>query len=129
MIAFSRNLARAFVYAGRGVAVFLRQRNARVHVALSAVACGLGAWLGLDAVRWCVLALTIALVLAAEALNTAIECVVDLASPGRHPLARDAKDVAAGAVLITAIAAVVVGCVLFLPPLLAKLRDWTAGAA
>jgi diacylglycerol kinase (ATP) len=66
------------------------------------------------------------LVLAAEGINTAIEAVVDLASPQRHPLAKIAKDVAAGTVLITAIGAVVVGILVFLPRIWPIVANWLA---
>jgi diacylglycerol kinase len=69
-------------------------------------------------VEFALLILTIMIVVSAELLNTALEIVVDLASPTYHPLARAAKDVAASAVLICAILSVVLGLVLFLPHLL-----------
>lgn len=75
----------------------------------------MAAWIGVSALEWAALAMAIALVMAAEALNTAIEHVVDLASPEWHPLARDAKDVAAAAVLICSIGAAVVGLLVFVP--------------
>jgi diacylglycerol kinase (ATP) len=77
----------------------------------------LGFGLGIERGEWLALILTIALVLAAEGVNTAVEATVDLASPGYHPLARTAKDVAAGTVLLTAVAAVLVGAVIFVPRL------------
>ena len=72
----------------------------------------------LDAVRWAVLVLTIALVFFAEMVNTVVEAIVDLVTPEYHPLAKVAKDVSAGAVLVTAMAAVVVGLLILGPPLL-----------
>ncbi len=81
----------------------------------------LGFLLRIERDEWLALVLTIALVLAAEGVNTAVEAVVDLASPVYHPLAKVAKDVAAGTVLLTAIASVIVGLILFLPRLLSLL--------
>jgi diacylglycerol kinase (ATP) len=73
--------------------------------------------LGIERWEWLILVLTIGLVLAAEGINTAIESTVDIATSTYHPLARVAKDVAAGTVLLCAIAAVVVGCLVFVPHL------------
>lgn len=95
------------------------QRNAWLHVGIAIVVVGLSAWLRLDQVEWAVIILTIAMVFTAEFLNTAIEAVVDLASPTKHPLAKVGKDVGAGAVLIAAIAAVLVGLLILWP------RLWT----
>jgi diacylglycerol kinase len=78
-------------------------------------------WLGLPVRDWAVIVLTIAMVFTAEFINTAIEAIVDLASPDHHPLAKVGKDVGAGAVLVAALAAVVVGLLILGPPLWAKL--------
>ncbi|RME82054.1 MAG: diacylglycerol kinase family protein [Caldilineae bacterium] len=113
-------LARAFVYAFTGIGhLVASQRNARIHLALAVLAVILALWLGLSGTEWAVLALTIGMVLAAEGMNTAVEALVDLTCPEPHPLARIVKDTAAGAVLLTALTAVVVGCILFLPRLFA----------
>jgi diacylglycerol kinase len=77
----------------------------------------LGLWLGLSATDWAIIALTIGLVLAAESFNTVAELTVDLATTEYHLLAKIAKDVAAGAVLLMAIIAVVVGLLILGPPL------------
>ena len=116
-----RRTRRSFRFAGVGLVLMWRtQSNVRVHLVLAVLACVLGAWLGLSAIAWAVLALTIALVLAVEALNTALEFVVDLASPGYHQLAGAAKDTAAAAVLICAILSLAVGACLFVPPLVER---------
>ena len=73
--------------------------------------------MGLDRTEWAIIALTIGIVLAAEAFNTVAEAVVDLVAAEYHPLAKVAKDVAAGAVLVMAIAAVIVGLLILGPPL------------
>ena len=112
------SLARSFSFAFQGLGYMLRtQRNARIEVAIGAIACGLGAWFRITRIEWCVLVLTIACVLILEGLNTAIEAAVDLASPEVQPLAKTAKDVAAGMVLIAAIASVIVGGLIFGPRL------------
>jgi diacylglycerol kinase (ATP) len=111
-------LIRAFRYAFFGVGYLFRtQRNAQIHALVGACAVALGAVLGLARWEWLVLIVTITLVLAAEGVNTAVEAAVDVATSSYHPLARVAKDVAAGTVLICAIASVLVGCIIFIPHL------------
>lgn len=115
-------LLASFRYAFAGLSYLFRtQPNARVHLALTTAVMILGLWLGLSARDWAVIAVTAGLVLAAEAFNTALEAMVDLATPKRHPLAQVAKDVSAGAVTLTAIAAVVVGFLILGPPLWIRL--------
>ncbi|HJD22525.1 MAG TPA: diacylglycerol kinase family protein [Firmicutes bacterium] len=114
-----------FVYAGRGLWFCLRhERNFRIHLVAAAAVLGIAPFFHLSRGEWAALLLTLALVIGAEALNTAVEQAVDLASPGRHPKARAAKDAAAGAVLVCAAAAVGVGIALFSRP-----AGWAALAA
>ncbi len=109
---------RSFYFAFAGLSFLFRtQRNARVEVALGLAACGVGAWVHISRVEWAIIAFTIALVLILEGLNTAIECAINLASPEIHPLAKAAKDLAAGMVLIASIASVAVGLLILGPPL------------
>lgn len=77
-----------------------------------------GIWLGISRMEWCVCLILFGLILGLEMVNTAIEVVTDLVSEEYHPLAKKAKDTAAGAVLIAAIAAGVIGVIIFLPRLL-----------
>jgi len=115
-----QRLRRSFSYAGAGIVyLFRHEKNARIHLVLAVAAVLLGWWLGLTSGEWAVLALTIGFVFAAEALNTAIEALIDLVSPGYDPRAKIAKDVAAGGVALAAITAVAVALFLFLPKLLA----------
>lgn len=115
-------IIRSFRYAFAGLGYLFRtQRNARIHVAIGAAACAVGAWVGLSRVEWAVIIFTIALVLILEGLNTAVEAAIDLAAPQFHPLAKAAKDLAAGMVLIATIASVGVGLLILGPPLWAKL--------
>jgi diacylglycerol kinase len=102
-------------HALRGLRVFASQPNARIHCAAALVVVAAASWLGVSRLEWTALLLAIALVMSAEALNTALEYVVDLASPDWHPLARDAKDVAAGAVLLCSLGAAAVGLLVFWP--------------
>ncbi len=111
-------LLRSFSHAFAGAAHLLRtQRNFRIEVTIAALALVAGVWSRLERWEWAALVLTIALVLILEALNTAIEDAVTLASPSVHPRAKAAKDVSAAAVLVAAVASVAVGVLLFLPRL------------
>ena len=114
---------RSFGYAIAGIAFLVRtQRNFRIHLLAAVAVVILGLALGIGTTEWAVVAVTVALVIMMEALNTGIELAVTLASPERRPEAKAAKDIAAGAVLIAAIAAVAVGVALFGPRLMALFR-------
>ena len=109
---------RSFGHALRGIAGMLAsQHNAWIHGVATLAVCALGAALGVSLLGWCALILAMVVVWTAEALNTAFELLCDVASPEFHPLVERAKDVAAGAVLITAIGAAVVGLLVLGPPL------------
>jgi|SRR5215510_10943431 len=119
----------AFGHAFRGWAYVLKtQQNAWIHSIIAIVVVGLGMWLDLHPRDWAVLVLTIAMVFTAEFINTAIEAVVDLASPQKHPLAKVGKDVGAGAVLVAAFSAILIGLLVLGPPLWAKISSALAGA-
>jgi diacylglycerol kinase len=112
----SANLLDSFRHAFAGLGYTLRtQRNARIHLLVAVAVVALGLWLGLSRWEWVAIVLTIGFVFVAELFNTVIEAVVDLASPEIHPLARVAKDVAAGAVLLAAILSVVIGLLILGP--------------
>jgi diacylglycerol kinase (ATP) len=112
----------SFKYAFQGWWYMLRtQRNAWIHSLISTAVILLALWLRLSLLEWAVLVLTIGLVWMAEFVNTALEAVVDLASPDLHPLAKVGKDVAAAAVLIGAGAAGIVGLLILGPPLWQRL--------
>jgi diacylglycerol kinase len=120
--AFFSKVIRSFYFAFAGLGYLFRtQRNARIHLVIGAAACAVGAWVRISRVEWAVIIFTIALVLILEGLNTAVEAAIDLASPKIHPLAKAAKDLAAGMVLIAAIASVGVGLLILGPPVWAKL--------
>ncbi|AFZ33831.1 diacylglycerol kinase [Stanieria cyanosphaera PCC 7437] len=114
------NLFLSFKYAIAGVRyAFLTQRNFRIHTIIGTLAISLGLFLQITAVEMSVITLTCASVMVLELLNTAIESVVDLTvKQTYHELAKIAKDCAAGAVFISAIAAVLVASFILLPPLL-----------
>ncbi len=108
--------AKSFTYAGRGIYVFIKTtHNAWIHLFILAVAVLLGFYLGIIRVEWMFLIVAGGLVLVTEALNTAIEIDINLTSPEYHLYAKDTKDVAAGAVLISAIVAAIIGLMIFLP--------------
>lgn len=117
------NLFISFRYAWAGVSyAFQTQRNFRIHLLVGTAAIALGIILELNRAEIAIIGLTIGAVLAMELLNTAIESVVDLTvRQTYHELAKIAKDCAAGAVLISAVAAIIVACFLLLPPLVERL--------
>jgi diacylglycerol kinase len=98
------------------------QKNAWVHAVATVTVILTAFWLELKMRDWAVLILTIAMVWTAEFLNTALEIVVDLASPKSHPLARVGKDVGAAAVLIAALSAVIIGLLILGSPLIEKIK-------
>jgi diacylglycerol kinase len=118
----SRNIIESFRFAFSGLWYALRtQRNTRIHLTIAAIVVAMGLWLGLTLTEWAVVALAIGFVLVSEMLNTVAETLVDLISPGYHPLAGVIKDVTAGVVLLTAIVSVIVGLLVLGPPLWARL--------
>lgn len=110
-----RKLFCSFRYAFSGIIAAFDEQNMKIHGFATIVVVVCGFLTGLNLLEWLILILTIALVIGAEMINTAIENVVDLASPDVHPLAKKAKDIAAGAVLLFAIASVIIGLIIFLP--------------
>jgi len=108
----------SFRYAFGGLWYALRtQRNMRAHVLIALIAIVLGIILRISAVEFALVFVAIAGVFIAEMFNTVIELCVDLASPDYHPLAKIAKDVSAGAVLLSAMLSVVIGLFVFIPHL------------
>jgi diacylglycerol kinase len=95
------------------------QHNARIHAAATAAVCVVGFWTGLSRSEWCWIVLAISAVWTAEALNTALELLTDVASPAFHPVAGKAKDVAAGAVLMSALGSVAIGAMILGPRVVA----------
>lgn len=105
---------RSFVYAGRGIWFCIRhERNFRIHMVAAAYVLIFAPYFLLTRGEWAALLAIIGLVTAAEAVNTAVEQTVNLAAPGRRTRARVAKDAAAGAVLLCAVAAAAAGVLLF----------------
>ncbi len=123
MVEFLRLRARSFRYAFSGWWYVIRtQKNAWIHALISVAVLSLALWLRLSNRDLAILILTIAMVWMGEFLNTALEAVVDLASPELHPLAKVGKDVGAAAVLIAALASILIGLLILGPPLLAAVK-------
>ncbi len=109
-----KSFLNSFINAAYGIWFCVRyERNFRIHLIAAAYALGFAPLFSLSQVEWAVLLLTIAIVLVAEAINTAVEHTVDLLSPKTHPAARIAKDTAAAAVLVCTVVSIVVGVLIF----------------
>jgi diacylglycerol kinase len=112
----------SFKYAFAGLEYVLRtQKNAWIHALATGLVFCFGIWLALPAQSWAILFLTIGVVWMAECMNTAIEAILDLVSPQKHPLAKIGKDAAAAGVFVVACSAVLVGLAILGPPLIQRL--------
>lgn len=106
----------AFKVAFQGIHLFIKEgAHAKIHLIATLVVMLMGWYLEITKTEWILSLFCIALVLSLEAINSAIEYLVDLASPDFHPLAKKSKDIAAAAVLIAAIFALIIGLLIFLP--------------
>ena len=113
------SLFKSFKFAFDGLKVgVMKGRNFRIQIILGIIASILAAYLNFSAVEWSILAVTMAMVIILELVNTAIESIVDIVSPEIKNEAKIAKDVAAASVLIAAVASILIGVFLFLPKLL-----------
>jgi diacylglycerol kinase len=120
----SPNLLSSFLNAFSGLGYALQtQRNARIHLLFTVAVSAMGLWLGLSLERWCLIILSIGMVWMAELSNTVLENVVDLLSPEYHFLAKTAKDVKAGVVVVASLTAVLIGLLVLGPPLLEKICE------
>lgn len=111
-------LAQAFACAANGIRIASRERNFRIELCFLVLCVVLGFVFAISPVEWALCFVCFGLVLGGEALNTAIEAVVDLVSPGYHELAGIAKDCAAGATYLFALSALAVGIIIFAPKIL-----------
>ncbi len=119
---FIRGRRNSFKYAFSGFFYVLKtQKNAWLHLAATIVVVAVSLWLNIGRLEWLAILLVIGLVWMAEFMNTALEVIVDLASPEKHPLAKVAKDVGAASVLIAAILSVIIGVSILFQPLIDKL--------
>ena len=115
-------LYKSFGYAFAGIfAVVTKERNMKIHCVAAVLVVIAGMILKISAIEWCICMVLFGLVMALEMVNTAVEAVVDLVTEERKPLAKLAKDAAAGAVLIAAIMAAIAGMIIFIPKLLESL--------
>jgi undecaprenol kinase/diacylglycerol kinase (ATP) len=111
---------KSFRYAFEGLGTLLREEpNARIHLVAALVVTFAGIWFRVSSAEWLVLMLTFGMVIALEILNSVVERIADFVSPERHPAIKKIKDLAAAGVLVTAITAVMVGVIIFLPKILA----------
>lgn len=109
-----RNFFKSFSYAWNGIYIGIRsERNFKFHLLAAAAVIVAGIWTGLTMLEWFIVSVLIGGMLALELMNTAIEKVVDLVTEEYHQLAKQAKDLAAGAVLIYAIISAIIGLLLF----------------
>ena len=114
-----KKLINSFKYAIEGIiSSFKTERNMKIHVLAMIIVIALGFFFKLDKIEWCFIIIAIASVISAELFNTAIETVVDMVSPERNPKAKLAKDIAAGAVLVVAIGAAIIGFIIFGPQII-----------
>ena len=113
---FLRKRCSAFCVAIQGLGYMVRNEpHARIHLTAIILVVIAGVLTGIDRVEWALLVLAIGLVLALEAVNSALEALADAAHPERHPLVGAAKDMAAGAVLVSAVCSVIIAGLVFLP--------------
>ncbi|ODG91396.1 MULTISPECIES: diacylglycerol kinase family protein [Bacillaceae] len=109
-------LFNSFGFAFSGIFKVIKdERNIKIHLFAALISIGLAFYLHISRIDWLILLLIITIVISLELVNSSIEAVVDLASPNKHPLAKKAKDVAAGAVLVAAIVSIIIGALLFFP--------------
>lgn len=114
-----KKLINSFKYAIEGfISSFKTERNMKIHVLAMVLVVILALYLKLNLIEWCIIAVSIALVISAELFNTAIETLVDMVSPEKNPKAKLVKDISAAAVLALAIGATVVGVIIFIPKII-----------
>lgn len=110
------SIRKSFGYAFEGIVSCIRnERNMKIHCVMALLVTAAGFILKISVMEWCICLLLFGLVMALELVNTALEAVVDLVTLERKPLAKTAKDTAAGAVLLAAAAAAIIGCIIFVP--------------
>ena len=111
-----KRLGNSFKYAAQGIkSAYKTEQNLLVHTVVAILIIALGIIIGLSLLEFAIVFVVIGLVMTAEMINTAIEYAIDMAMPSIHPLAKVSKDVASGAVLFSAIIAIIVGCFIYIP--------------
>ncbi|QNU65664.1 diacylglycerol kinase family protein [Ruminiclostridium herbifermentans] len=121
----NKNLIESFLNASRGVLyTIVKERNMKIHLAMSFFVLLLAIWLGVSKVEFAILCLTVAIVLCFELINTAMEVVVDFIVDVYHPKAKIIKDVSAGAVFVSAFFSIIIGVVIMGDKLMLRLIDY-----
>ena len=114
-----KRLFNSFGYAIKGIlTVYKTEQNILIHTCAAILVIGLGIYLKVSSLEWCLLIIVIGLVIAFEIINTAIEYTIDMTMPNIHPMAKMAKDAASGAVFVMSITSIIVGIIIFLPRIL-----------
>ena len=115
----TKKLINSFKYAGEGiVSSFKSERNMKIHIFIMLIVILFGILLKISKLEWIICIMLFSIVICGELFNTAIETIVDMVSPGKNEKAKIAKDVSAGAVLVVAIGAAIVGGIIFIPKIL-----------
>lgn len=115
----TKKLTNSFKYAFEGIiAAFKAERNMKIHVAIMLMVICIGILLKINCLEWIICITMFAIVIAGELFNTAIETIVDMIMPNKNEIAKKAKDISAGAVLILAIGAAIVGLIIFVPKII-----------
>jgi len=114
---------KSFIHAFRGIAGFFRsEHNAIIHLVATVVVIALGFWLSISTIEWVMIIIAIGMVFSAEIFNSAIEKLADEITTDINLSIKKIKDLSAAAVLVTAIAAAIIGVILFLPPIIEKMN-------
>ena len=119
-----QSISSSFEHAFEGIEVGIGERNMKIHCTMAVLVVLFGFILHISVTEWCICLVLFGLIMGLELVNTAIESVVDLATQEYHPLAKRAKDTAAGAVLIASIMAAIAGLIIFIPRLLYVFRSF-----
>lgn len=115
----TKKLTNSFKYAFEGIiAAFKAERNMKIHVVIMLMVICVGILLKISRIEWIICIIMFAIVIAGELFNTAIETIVDMIMPNKNEMAKKAKDISAGAVLILAIGAAIVGLIIFVPKII-----------
>jgi len=119
---YKANLCASFKHAFEGLGyVLYHERNARLHLLAAVLVVAMSVWLQLSHLEWALIIAAIGLVFTGEMLNTVVELTIDLISPKENLLAKQAKDVAAGAILAASMVAMIIGIIVLGPPLWSRL--------
>ena len=113
----------SFIYAGRGLKLLFREHNTWIHLVATLCVAIVGRWVSLSTIEWAIAIILVGSVWITEAINTAIERLCDHVTPQRHPAIAHIKDIAAAAVILSAITAVMAGLCIFVPAIIDKVNQ------